>query len=284
MYKLKLNTPALERRLSQLADPPKQLFAVGYEIEQLLEKPCVAIVGTRRPSSYGVAITKQLANELASANVVIISGLALGLDSIAHQSALSAGGYCIAVLPSPIDQIYPTRHRQLAGDIVKFGCLISERGPGGGQTGKHHFIARNRIIAALADIVVIPEAASKSGSLHTAMFALDLGRTVAAVPGPINTSNSQGTNSLIKTGALVVTEAADIFQALGINRARAISSDLDSEAQRQIVNVMQLGVSERGEIHRQTGLGIDAFLVSFTELELAGKIKPAGADNWYLSR
>ncbi len=203
--------------LSQLAQPVRELFYTGNLLE-LLERPCVAIVGSRKVTDYGIAVTTQLAKELTQAGVVIISGLALGVDSIAHQAALDAGGKTIAILPAGLDQIYPSRHQRLAEDIVRQGgALASEFPTGQGRPQKYQFIARNRIIAALSQGLLITEAARKSGSLHTANFALEQGIEVFAVPGSILNQTSDGTNELIKNGAAPVTNVRDILEVLNMH-------------------------------------------------------------------
>lgn len=218
---------ATTRVLSQLAQPVRELFYAGYLLE-LLERPCVAIVGSRKVTDYGVAITTQLTKELVDAGIVIISGLALGVDSIAHQAALDAGGQTIAILPAGLDQIYPSRHQRLAEDIVRSGgALVSEYPVGQGRPQKYQFIARNRIIAALSQGVLITEAAARSGSLHTANFALEQGIEVFAVPGNILSETSGGTNDLIKTGATPVTNVQDILEGIGLGQTKfALSSKL----------------------------------------------------------
>ena len=202
-------------KLKQLHQPVKDLYYVGGNLLELLSKPKVAIIGSRKPTAYGISITKRLTRELSQAGIVIVSGLALGIDSIAHQAALDAGGSTIAILPSPVTNIYPKRHQALAQRIIKQGSMLcSEYRDGSGWPQKHQFIARNRIIAALADIVVITEATEKSGSLHTANFALDLATEVMAVPGNISSLQSAGTNSLIQKGATPVLAGEDILNCL----------------------------------------------------------------------
>lgn len=204
-------------RLSQLHQPINCLYAScnRQQLMDLLRNPTVAIVGTRKPSAYGIRVTRKLTRELAGQGVTIISGLALGLDSIAHQTCVDHGGKTIAVLPSSIDNIYPRRHRQLARDITDSGgALVSEYTAGSTGPQKHNFIARNRIIAALANLIVIPEASKSSGSLHTANFGLELGIDVLAVPGSIYSPQSEGTNHLIQQGACAVTSTSDILDCL----------------------------------------------------------------------
>src|SRR5690606_28976050 len=153
----------------------------------------------------GRAVTYKFASELAARGVVIVSGLALGVDSIAHEACIGSGSKTIAVLPVGLEKIYPTSHTHLAKKISQGNGLLVSEYPSGTDPRRENFIARNRIIAALAEGVLITEAAENSGSLHTARFAIELGLPVLAVPGPINSSTSVGTNNLIKAGAIPVT-------------------------------------------------------------------------------
>lgn len=196
--------------LKQLAQPVNNLFYSGDL--STLDGPIVAIVGSRDVTTYGKKATYKLAYDLAKAGVVIISGLAIGVDSIAHQASLDAGGRTIAVLPSCLEAIYPKRHFDLANNIVKNGGLLLSEYPKG-QAGpqKYQFIARNRLIAALSNAVIVTEAKKKSGSLHTANFALEQGIDVYAVPGEIYSPNSEGTNQLIQNGAGLVTDAQELI-------------------------------------------------------------------------
>lgn len=210
------------QNLSLLAQPVKELHYLGDNFLSLLEKPLVAIVGSRKVSPYGRLVTQKLAGELASNGVVIVSGLALGVDSIAHDAAIKANGPTIAVLPSGLGKIYPASHTNLARQIVqKGGVLVSEYPATGEGPQKYQFIARNRIIAAISQAVIITEAASKSGSLHTAEFALEQGIDVMAVPGNITSPTSEGANNLIKVGATPVTSSQDVLEALHITHTPA---------------------------------------------------------------
>lgn len=208
--------------LSLLAQPVKELYYLGDEFLSLLEKPLVAIVGSRKVSPYGRLVTQKFASELANRGMVIVSGLALGVDSIAHDAALKANGRTIAVLPSGLGKIYPASHTNLARQIIqKGGALVSEYPTTAENPQKYQFIARNRIIAALSRAVIITEAASKSGSLHTAEFALEQGIEIMAVPGNITSPTSEGANNLIKVGATPVTTTEDILDALHIAHDQA---------------------------------------------------------------
>ncbi len=266
--------------LSELAQPVEQLFYFG-DLLHLLDKPLVAIVGSRKVSDYGRAVTIKLATDLARAGVVIVSGLALGIDSIAHQAALDAGGQVIAVLPSGLDRIYPAQHLGLARRIVQEGgALITEHAVGKGPPMKYRFIARNRIIAAISRGVLIPEAALKSGSLHTANFALEAGIEVFAVPGNITSNTSEGTNNLIKSGAQPVTRAEDILEVLGIQTTTEPCYQPQDPAQAAIMRTLQDAGGEAARILELSGLTPAEFQQTLTILEVNGAIRQTGSGTW----
>jgi DNA processing protein len=196
--------------LREIFDPPGVLYCAGRL--EALQGPAVAIVGTRRPSPYGRAVAEKLAEDLASRGVVIVSGLALGIDSIAHWGALK-GGRTVAVLGSGLDNMYPKQNRKLSQKIMENGAVVSEF-PLDAPPYAQHFPRRNRIISGLAYGVVIVEAAMKSGSLITAQMALEQNREVMAVPGSVTSELSKGTNGLIKTGAKLVETWEDVAQEL----------------------------------------------------------------------
>lgn len=202
--------PAL---LREIPLPPPLLYCSG-EIRPEDNK-AVAIVGSRRMSQYGRQVTRELVTELVQQGVTIVSGLARGIDTVAHQTALELGGRTIAVLGSGLDRIYPAENRQLARDIVRNGqgAILTEH-PLGTKPDARHFPPRNRIISGLSRGVLVIEAGQKSGALITTTFALEQDREVFAVPGPINSPLSEGTNSLIKEGATMVTGAVDILREL----------------------------------------------------------------------
>lgn len=205
-------------------DPRPPVLHVGGDLA-CLQAPCVAIVGTRRATGYGRACATEIADELARAGVTVVSGLALGVDGEAHAAAIEAGGRSVAVMPSPLGAVYPPRHRRLAERLVETGgALISEL-PTGRAIGKPDFARRNRLIAALASAVIVIEAPDRSGALLTAAAAIDLGRDVYAVPGPINAAASRGCNRLIADhAAAIVTSAVGLLQQLGVHAGRRDST------------------------------------------------------------
>ena len=199
-------------KLKLIYDPPELLYCLG-DI-RLLNEPSIAIVGTRNASNYGKRIAYNLSQELSKRGVTIISGLASGIDSYAHEGAFKNVGKTIAVLGSGIDIIYPKENEDLYKSIIKNGGLIVSEFPLGTKPEKDNFPKRNRIISGLSDGVVVVEAKKKSGALITADLALEQGRSVFAVPGNIDSQNSEGTNNLIKEGAVPVTSYLDILIAI----------------------------------------------------------------------
>jgi DNA processing protein len=194
-----------------LTDPPLQVTVAGCA--ELLARRSLGIVGTRRASARGLAVASALAGELARSGWVIVSGLARGIDAAAHQGALAAGGLTIAVMATGCDRTYPGGHLRLRQTIEASGCVVTEQ-PDGAGPRKHHFPRRNRLIAGLVEGLIVVEAPRRSGALITAYLALDLGREVMAVPGPVDRRESLGCHQLIKEGAALVDAVDDIHHIL----------------------------------------------------------------------
>ena len=273
-------------RLRQLHDVPEQLHIASHYWEELAKMPMLAVVGARKPSSYGAAICAELVRHVASRGVCIVSGLALGIDGIAHRAALEVGGATIAVLPSGVASIYPASHKQLAESIIeKGGALISEYPDHQKIAHKSYFIARNRIIAGLSQAVLIPEAALKSGSLHTAKFALDAGAEVLAVPGQLTNPTAAGCNMLIKNGATLITSADDVLAALGIASSPHSDKQLTANTPEEYVllSLIQKGVHDADDLLLQSKLKASIFNQTLTMLEITGRIAPRGGNTWYLT-
>jgi DNA processing protein len=209
-FTLHIGAAGYPRRLLDLHDPPAVLFGRGDA--SLAGGPAVAIVGTRANTEYGADVARMIATAAAGAGIVVISGLAHGVDRHAHEAVLDAGGRTIGVIGSGLDVTYPPQHRRLQERIAGEGLVLTEFAPGEPALG-HHFPRRNRIIAALASAVVVVEAPVRSGALITAEHALELGREVLAVPGPIGRRTSEGANALIRDGAAIVLDAADVLEA-----------------------------------------------------------------------
>lgn len=282
---LKLKPAKLPEPLLNLPQPPSRLFVSREGLDEIMGRPRLAIIGSRKATTYGRAVTSKFAAELAKQGVVIVSGLALGVDSIAHASALEAGGLTVAVLPAGLDKIYPRSHHQLAQRIIQADGLLVSEYPPNTEPRRENFIARNRIIAALSEGVLITEAAQNSGSLHTARFALELGLPVLCVPGPITSNLSAGTNNLIKAGATPVTSAEDVVNALNwkLEELPAREITAATEPERIILELIHSGISDGHDILDQSGLEAAAFNQALTMLEITGRIRPLGNNHWALS-
>lgn len=199
-------------------DPRPPVLYLAGELDVFGER-AVAVVGTRGASGYGLSVATEVGDDLARAGVVVVSGLALGVDGAAHRAAVAAGGRSIAVLPSPLDRVYPPRHRSLAREIVATGGALVTEIPIGAAVGRPDFARRNRIIAGLSEAVVVVEAPDRSGALLTAAAAIAIGRELYAVPGPIDAMTSRGCNRLIADQqAMIVTSSASILAHVGVRR------------------------------------------------------------------
>jgi DNA processing protein len=280
---LTLTSPDYPVKLQHIAGPPGTLFFQGNDINELLARPCVAVVGSRKVSPYGKAVTYDLVSALVQARIVIISGLALGVDSIAHRAALDAGGTTVAVLPTSIEHIYPAAHRALAHRIIEQGGALVTEYPPGSNTYASNFIARNRIVSACSDAVLITEAAARSGTLSTARFALEQGREVLAVPGNITSPTSVGTNNLIRAGATPITCAEDILHALGITANAQRQTPVSHNPHEQtLLTLIHQGTQNGAALLAASGLDVPLFNQTLTMLEIQGRIRPLGNDCWAL--
>jgi len=279
--------------LCHIAVVPKMLYFYGKMPEKRLKS--VAIVGMRKPTAYGREIAYDLAYKAAEKGAVVVSGLAFGIDSVAHRAALDAGGITVAVLGTAIDQIYPAAHRGLAEEIIeKGGMVMSEVAPGvrfqWQNEAKKCFLERNRLIAGLSDMVVIPEAAERSGSLNTAMHALDQGREIFAAPGDIARPMSRGCNRLIaKGGAMPYLGSEDVLGALfpaprGRKGRKEVQMALmgDNEIETVILELIAGGMVDGEEILAASGLAVSEFGQQMTLLEVKGRVRALGANRWAL--
>ncbi|HEY5658096.1 MAG TPA: DNA-processing protein DprA [Myxococcota bacterium] len=265
-------SPAYPWRLSQLRDPAPVLSVIGDCAA--LRAPAVAIVGARAATVYGHAVAQRLAADLARAGLVIVSGLAHGIDAAAHEGALAAGGRTVAVQACGPDRVYPARHRALAARIAQQGALVSELPPGA-PPRRAHFPLRNRLISGLCRALVVVEARERSGSLITVRHALDQGIDVFAVPGPITAATSAGPNRLLRDGAQPVLEAGDILDALGFDNpgtGDGARAPLPPRLQR-IVQALQRAPAAEDELARALGCGSDALAPDLLELELEGRVR-----------
>jgi DNA processing protein len=274
--------------LLQLTDPPRVLYCAGAaeQLAELIERPAATIVGTRKPSPYGSEIARELGRGLAAAGVTVISGLALGIDALAHQGALAGKGRPVAVLACGANLAYPARHRELHRQIREAGVVLSELPPGC-RPFRWSFPARNRIMAALGAITVVVEAADPSGSLITATFATQLGRTVGAVPGQVTSRVAAGSNRLLREGAATIRGTEDMLDEIfGVGnrppgtRDTAAAQILALEPRlRAVLDGVEVGEGV-GEIAARTGMSAPAVRSALGELELEGLIVSGGV-GWY---
>lgn len=270
-------------QLLTASSPPKELYVLG-DIEKLTHTRCVGVVGSRAVTTYGRQVTAKLAGDCAARGIGVISGLALGVDAIAHTACLEAGGYTIAVLPCGLDQIHPASHRNLAIRILEQGGALISEYPSDTIPFKQNFVARNRIVAGLSDALLVTEASERSGSLHTANFALEQGKPVLAVPGPITSNTSSGTNNLIKSGAQTTTSIEDIFLALGLNGAAERLDVLGANAEEDaILQLLRRGITDINELQASSTLTPELFNQTITMLELSSKVRPLGGGHWSIS-
>jgi len=266
--------------LLRLHKVPKNIFFRGTLPETRV--PSVAIVGTRKPTAYGKEVTHTLAADLARRGVIIISGLALGTDSIAHRACLEAGDITLAVMANSVERTYPRTHTALAEQILeKGGALLSEYEPPTNPRD-YQFLARNRIVSGLADAVLITEAAERSGTLSTAAHALEQGKEVFVVPGNITSPMSAGCNKLLRQGAQVATCAEDILEIIAPELLRAQTSlPLGSTPlETTILELIHGGVRDGDELQQHSGAAIADLNLSLTMLELAGSIRSLGGNQW----
>lgn len=271
-----LGDPAYPPVLAEIADPPPLLWVRGDAAS--LSARAVAIVGSRAATPYGLDVARQLAGDLAASGLVVVSGLARGIDSAAHRGALDAGGRTLAVLGSGLDRVYPPEHEGLAHAIAQRGAVVTELPPGAAPRA-HHFPLRNRLISGLSAAVVVVEASEKSGSLITAACALDQGRDVMAVPGPVRAGRFRGAHALLRDGAKLVETADDILREVGFVRPAA-SGDRPGAGGRG--DDLGLGVPAEvvdfsaDEVSEWTGKPPDQVLPALALLELEGRIRRLG--------
>jgi DNA processing protein len=264
------NYPVL---LKNIYDPPFILYFKG-DIKILNTTINIGVVGTRKYSLYGEYITKKFVKDLVLANFCIVSGLARGIDTIAHNETLINNGKTAGVLGSSLEDIYPRCNRKLAYEIEKMGCLLSEF-PIGTPPNAYNFPRRNRIISGLSKGTLVTEAPEKSGALITADFALHQNRDIFAVPGDINRPNSKGANLLIQRGeAKLVLEASDIFDSFQLNIGMFLKQEIClSKEEEKIVNILQKGVSDINQLLIESPLEISETLKTVSMLEIRGIIK-----------
>ena len=279
-------TSVFTEKLSLIDNAPEYINYLGELPESVTT--VVAIVGTRKPSRYGVEVTSRIAYDLAKSGVIIVSGLALGVDAIAHQAALDAGGITIGVVMDELPDISPKTNVPLAKRMIDSGgAVISEWSKGDNTTfNRASFLKRNRLVSGLADAVIITEAAAKSGTLNTASHALSQGREVFVIPGNITSPLSEGCNNLLKQGATPITCAQDVLEVIAPNllpsNNRKQPSLLfgDTPAETTILQLIASGVRDGEALQQQSKLSAAEFSTALTMLEINGLIKPLGANQW----
>jgi DNA processing protein len=268
--RLARSDPAYPSLLAAIHDPPAPLWLRGQAGAELLSRPAVAVVGARSCSAYGSGVSRTLARELAGAGVVVVSGMARGIDGEAHRGALEAGGPTVAVLGCGIDRDYPAAHAHLAQRISESGLILSEYEPGV-EPAPWRFPARNRIISGLSGAVVVVEARERSGALITVDFALEQGRDVLAVPGEITSKLSAGANALLKLGAAPALGVDDVLEAIGVVVERPRPAEPTGAAGR-LLTALADGPLTADELARATALPAATVGALLIELELAGRV------------
>ena len=264
--------PTYPGRLTDLADAPKQLWFLGDL--PLVEAPLVTIVGTRRATSYGLRMTREIATALARAGACVVSGMALGIDAASHRAALDAGGRTIAILGTGADVPYPRAHVALHREIVQRGLVLSELPPGS-HSHRGSFPNRNRILAAISKLTIVVEAPFDSGALITAQRALDLGRDIAVVPGPIDSPQSAGSNHLLREGAHPIVAVEDAVVLAGLSPVPRAAPRVDDEVEMRVWAALSHGGATLDELCARSGLPVAECLSAVTGLELRGAVECA---------
>ena len=269
---LHLGDPGYPAALADCPHPPRTLWTRGDLT--ILDRPTVAIVGTRRATAYAERVTRQLATTLARAGACVISGLARGVDASAHRGALEAHGATVAVLGTGLDVCYPKAHASLQRDIAARGLLLSELAPDD-AAHRGSFPKRNRIIAALARATIVVEAPVKSGALITAVHALEMGRSVAAVPGPIDVPQAQGSNELLRDGATALTSMADALALLGLTAPIRLRDIPEGTVERTVWQALAGGGLDLESLAARASLPAHQTLAAVSALELRGLVECA---------
>ena len=276
-----INDPRYPKRLATLTGAPSVLYCRGNI--NLMNGTCIAVVGTRMMTDYGAEATRVITSDLARSGVIIVSGLALGVDAIAHRSALDVGGKTVAVLGSGVDDdmIGPRQNMPLARDILAHDGLICSEYPPGTPADKWTFPARNRIVSGLSRGVVVTEAAIKSGALITARLAAEQGRDVYAIPGSIFWPRSSGPHHLIQNGAMAVTSAQEILKDSDIESGDSVSLvSTRDPVQRNIVAILDDGPAHVEKIIETSDLSASEVMVALSHLELTGLVTSLQNGYW----
>jgi DNA processing protein len=279
---LTLADDSYPRLLREIPNPPIVLYVRGELISE--DETSIGVVGTRRSTRYGRDMAHRLSTGLAAAGVTVISGLARGVDGIAHAAALDAGGRTLAVLGSGVDQIYPPEHRKLSDRIMEQGALVSEF-PLGTQPEARNFPIRNRLISGLSLGILVVEAPRRSGALITASFAADQGRTVFAVPGSALSPASEGTLQLLRDGAALAADVDDILSELNLERRQAAMEtrkmlpDATPE-ERSVLDLIEREPKHIDEIAIDTGINISQLSALLLQMQLKGLVRDSGGQHY----
>jgi DNA processing protein len=276
--------PSYPEMLREIDDAPVVIYIKGEFQPQDIY--AIAIVGSRKPTYYGVSVAEKMSEELASMGFTIVSGMARGIDALSHRGALRAGGRTIAVFGSGLDVPYPPENKTLMDHIMRSGCLISEFPPGT-PPNKENFPRRNRLISGLSLGVIVVEATADSGSLITAGYALEQNREVFAVPGNVTVSTAQGTNGLIRKGAILARNADDIIGELapvlkGFIKSKDRKKIEVTEEEKNLCNFLSGEPKQIDNISRESGLPASKVLGILLGLELKGAVKQTTGKRFYL--
>lgn len=273
------------RHLKEIDQPPPVIYLRGNLLPE--DEWAVAVVGTRKVTAYGRQVTEEVASALARNGVTIVSGLARGVDSIAHQAALNAGGRTLAVLGNGVDRVYPPENRKLATQIMEHGALVSDYALGTPPDGVN-FPPRNRIISGLSMATIVVEAGDTSGALITASFAVEQGRDVFAVPGNINAPQSRGTNRLIRDGAQPLLNPQDVLEALNLTMAteyQAVRVALPSDpVESKLYQLLSHEPKHVDEIRAQANMPIETVSATLVMMELKGMVRQVGGMSYVAVR
>jgi DNA processing protein len=277
--------PAYPSRLKEIYDYPPIIYYRGSLLP--VDEWCVAVVGTRRATVYGKQVTEEIVADLARNKITIVSGLARGIDTIAHRSALEAGGRSLAVFASGLDVVYPAENTTLANSIIERGAIISEY-PLGTRPRAEYFPRRNRILSGLSLGVLVAEAGETSGAMITARMALEQNREVFAVPGSILSAVSRGTNGLIQEGAKLVRDYTDVLEELNLKtvaRQMEMKEVLPaSDTENLLLRELSAEPTHIDEVCRKSGLPVSTVSSTLTMMELKGLVRQVGTMNYILAR
>lgn len=273
-------TAEFPEKLRHIPNSPQELHYRG-ELPDPARKS-VAIIGTRKPTRYGTEVTLDLARKLSERGVIVISGLALGVDALAHQGTLKGQGMTVAVLAGGVDNPTPYTNALLAEQILDHGGGIISEYPAGMPPNKAYFLERNRLVSGLADAVIVTEASIRSGTANTVMHALEQGREVYAVPGPITSPMSAGCNHMIAQGATPITSVDEFVEQFAPRAGVQQEIFAYSDEEKIIIDLLKSGIREGEELQAKSQLDAGKFAMTMSMLEIRGAITPLGANQWSL--